>query len=318
MDGSINMAPFQPPTSEYSSKPSEYWANALKNVDTRPSRNIDHPRRSMFKGYTFPSSYILCGDENKNTENVLAWLLIRTRWLSHMSGFQPRTAPLPNLHQWRSYLRDLFLEHEFLRPDTRKPLTHVGEHGKTSRTARRNARSRETAKEIFSIRTPKKGDVELLTWNDRVVWRRGQEVDFQVWDRQLVAWDVQKHNFQLELINLDRCLLADSWRSTDGAILREKKLRSVFVNEALLTVDLPRHSFGISSGSWEERRPYVEAFRNAVVDWPNVPQELLTIANNNQIDVERAESLVASFYCQTFFDYFGRAPCVPHLFPLKD
>lgn len=325
-DISMSTVRFQRPESPYSSQPSDCWANALNQVDTNPVRIIDHPQRSIFKGYAFPIAHILCADEGKSMEMVLAWLVVRTRWMSHLSSFQSRTIPLPHSHQWRMYLRDIALEFEFLRPDTRKQRPPPQDTGKLSHTARRNAKSREAAKDIFSVRTPTKGAIQSLNWNGRVVWRPGQ-IDFPPTDRQLVVWDVQEHNFHLELLNLDRCVLANVWRTSDGALLRERKIRSVFVHESILSADLPPHPCGFSSNNWEERRPYIEAFCSVLVDWPKAPPPLHSsiVADNegagpspwSRVAVERSECLAAAFYCQTFFDYFGRAACIPHLLPSK-
>ena len=35
-------------------------------------------------------------------------------------------------------------------------------------------------------------------------------------------------------------------------------------------------------------------------------------------DVREVERVAYLFYCQTFFDYFGRAPSIPRILPLRD
>ncbi|KAF9441794.1 hypothetical protein P691DRAFT_799070 [Macrolepiota fuliginosa MF-IS2] len=262
---------FQQFDSPYSSQPLNCWATALAGVDTSINRAFKHSQWSLFKGYAFPCTHTLCADKGRSLEMALACL----------HDLQLHTAPLPHIQQWKSYLCQVAFELEFIRPNTRnKTWSPVGSNRKLSHTTRCNAKSRETAKEIFTIKAPAKGEICSLTWNGHMIWCPGQ-IDFPSIDCQLVIWDVQEHGFRLELITLDQCVLEDTWWTTDGVMTQERK-----------------------------RHPYVVAFHSILADWP-VGSSIW-----DRVMLERVETLAAKFYCQTFFDYFGRAACAPHVFPL--
>lgn len=326
--GSMNTGGFQQPTSPYSSQPLEFWANALAGVNRKSTvlaaTTPACPQHQYFKGYAFPNAHILSADQGKSMGLTLAWLAVRTRWMSALSNLAPRSLPLPHSQQWKSYLYGVGVDLEFLQTDSRKGSQSHPQgpnNKKSSHSSRRLEKSKAMANEIFTIQKPYKQEFRSLTWNGHVVWRPGH-TDFSQVDRQLVAWDVQEHNFHLELLNLDRCVLETAWRTTDGAHLRERKIRAVFPHECLTFAEIPSDSVGLSSTKWEERRLYVEAFRCVLVDWPGAPSELiLGIPDETsvwaRVAVERTETLTARFYCQTFFDYFGRAACIPHILLLS-
>jgi hypothetical protein len=82
---------------------------------------------------------------------------------------------------------------------------------------------------------------------------------------------------------------------------------------------------GLAAPSWQDRLPFVENFRVLVSGWDgDVPEKLrgmmvLASAKNgfkvSRRDVESVEKMVVSYYCQTFYDWFGRAAICPHRLP---
>jgi hypothetical protein len=100
---------------------------------------------------------------------------------------------------------------------------------------------------------------------------------------------------------------------------------SVFPGDGgYLVGKMPSSNQGLAAESWEDRLPYVENFRVLVSDWPG--DQAITLKKmkvlsspfftQSHYDVERVERIVVPFYCQVFFDYFGRAPITPHRIPL--
>ncbi|KXN81810.1 hypothetical protein AN958_03740 [Leucoagaricus sp. SymC.cos] len=97
-------------------------------------------------------------------------------------------------------------------------------------------------------------------------------------------------------------------------------------NDIILMTALPSGDSGITARDWKTRGRFVQAFQRILVDWPgDVPSELAKILFHfnsggrdvwHQLNMEKTEKLASRFYCQTFFDHFGRAPCIPHFFPV--
>ncbi|KAF9445345.1 hypothetical protein P691DRAFT_777636 [Macrolepiota fuliginosa MF-IS2] len=318
---SINFERFRTSTSPFSSQPLPEWENALRSVNTDLSRLVDHPQKQLFKGYAFPDSLTFIGDGLRDVEMLLAWLIIRTSWMASLVSFTgPHRQPLPNPQQWRTYLRNIALDLQLVRPDERRQ--HIlqsppPEPSKINRSTRRGQKMKDMLKDIFT--NPKPTSVSSIQWNDRVVWRPGS-ITLDRIDRQLAAWDIHDHNFRFELYALDQCVM----QSTD----RWPRLAGVFPEETLLVDPLPTSMPRITSEDWRERCPYLDVFRSVLAEWPGeVPRQLADMKFGSKEDDHivwdrdrmcEVEKLAYGFYSQTFFDYFGRAPAVPHTLPRAD
>ena len=125
--------------------------------------------------------------------------------------------------------------------------------------------------------------------------------------------------FRYELLALDRCLVPDTADQFAEA-RREDLLSAVFPNGGIYAVEtLPSEGSGVCAPLIDRRIPALEAFRRVTVRWPRCPPRI----QNSQltIDMDRhqasiIEEDIALFYVTTFFEYSGRAPLVPHEFPL--
>ncbi|KAF5362322.1 hypothetical protein D9756_002850 [Leucocoprinus leucothites] len=330
---SVNYDRFKETYSPYSSEPLMHWKTALEKVDTNPEKVIEHPLLHLFRGYAFPPPHMFCrNNEALSIGLMTAWLIIRPSWTSLIND-PKRMLPLPTPQQWRNYLYDLALRLELTIPDTRtsknvdpelpgaaadlgSSKTTEPELIKSTHSRRRAKKQYQQTVDIFTISIPPKDALQAIEWNDHIVWRN-RTANFTNLDRKLLSWDSQEHNFRLELWTLDRCLLVDIWKTPDRRVVREEQHRALWPNDVIFSSKLPQSSKGISSHNWRERCHFFQAFQKILVDWHNVPQELSTIGSAGwDVNIlEKAESLAAEFYCQTFFNYFGRAPCVPHSIP---
>jgi hypothetical protein len=179
--------------------------------------------------------------------------------------------------------------------------------------------------DIFICRKPNKDDLSTISWNNHVVWVPGC-VDLHLMDFQLGVWDSHEHNFRAELISLDRCIMSEVWKNPRAGMDRERKLRAVFFSEILLMVSVPPGFKSIASQDAKDHCSFVDGFRLVLADWPGtVPACLKTLQLRKQLDGEDVwdfeamrlvERKAYPFYCQTFFDHFGRAPSIPHTYPL--
>lgn len=91
-------------------------------------------------------------------------------------------------------------------------------------------------------------------------------------------------------------------------------------------VDLPSTAASLAAQDWKALRIFIEAFRAVLIDWPSpIAKKLASLQFKKTVGTKtlwhqdtllQAEAMSSRFYCQTFFDYFGRAPCLPHTFPM--
>ncbi|KAF9442096.1 hypothetical protein P691DRAFT_682204 [Macrolepiota fuliginosa MF-IS2] len=323
----INISLFEEPGSPCMAKPLDVWRDALAAVDVAESRVVDHPDLQLFRGYAFPPPRLFCTPNDEySLEMMLGWLVVRTSWMQTIC--QGRDTPLPNPHQWRNFLRDVARGLELIRPDTRKRAPSAAMTSQaspsTSRPLGRGAKSKEAAKDIFTIHVPSRRALQRIIWHDRTVWQR-DSLDFPPLNRRLLVWDVQEHNFRLEFLTLDRCVLPDVWKSPVGAAIRHQKLDAMWPNNFILMDELPTDPSGLTAKDWKDRYRFIEAFRLIIMDWPGqIPEELSRFTCHQKVNgatawdvstLERIERLASKHYCQTFFDYFCRAPSVPHVLP---
>lgn len=93
---------------------------------------------------------------------------------------------------------------------------------------------------------------------------------------------------------------------------------AVFPHQAIINVRFPRRDEGLAARDWRSRVEYVEAFRLLVSSWPG--DEALRLKHMSvgkcERDVLEVEKVAYPFYCRTFFEYLGRAPCTPHRLPM--
>ncbi|KAJ3566665.1 hypothetical protein NP233_g6856 [Leucocoprinus birnbaumii] len=303
--------------SPFSSRSTAQWNDALTRVNRDLKNVMDHPLFNLFRGFAYPPPRLF---DTHDAGLAVAWLLIRPSWTSLISN-PSRTLPLPNPSQWHNYLHHLSRELGFIaKKDARKSQPDASNDAgssKVTKSARHARKQWEQSLQIFTVNVPPKDTVTTVVWNNHAVWRNGQ-VNFSVLDRQLITWDAQEHNFRLELWTLDRCVLAMSWRTPKDHAKRERKLRAMWPNDVMFSVLLPQHPQGLSSPKWEERLPYIRAFHDVLVDWPvSGMARLVDAASQGWVshNLPNIEGVASEVYCQTFFSYFGRAACIPHIFP---
>ena len=137
-----------------------------------------------------------------------------------------------------------------------------------------------------------------------------------------VVWDLYELNFRIELLALDRSIFPCGKITSKQSTVRENMMLDIFPDGMLIFHRLPAKDLGLGAKDWLGRIPYVEAFRKFIVDWPSSPSrtlisipDSLASAHDGEQRLLAAEGTLYSFYCQTFFLYFGRAPSVPHHLP---
>jgi hypothetical protein len=292
------------------------WENALKAVDTNTHRLVQHLNMHLLRGYQFPDPHIFL-PEGRRTAYITGWLTCRAGWVQSLIS-NSAELPVPNTQQWRSFLFDKSLS---FNPATTPPHP-VPQPTKKGKSNNRKEKLEASIKEIFTIRLQSVAVPSELFWHEKKV------IDGQVnlltpTTTAEILWDLFEHNFRLELLALDRCVMASSWQDPTVAAIRDALVRDVFPGDGFLVGTMPTSDHGLAADQWEDRLPFVEKLRKLMLDWlGELARKLKAIRALDSVDfvptrsdVEKVERIVASFYCQTFFDFSGRAPITPHRIP---
>ncbi|KAH6906265.1 hypothetical protein BKA70DRAFT_1429691 [Coprinopsis sp. MPI-PUGE-AT-0042] len=135
-----------------------------------------------------------------------------------------------------------------------------------------------------------------------------------------VVWELMELGFRLELAHIDRSLARTQWETEDSN--REDQILNVFAREpdgavgGFTLAAFPAQNGGLASSDIRERARATFALQEVVKSWPGCPREI-TSAPFSEIPyhVDDLTTKISLYYCQTFFECFGRAPVVPHGLP---
>lgn len=143
-----------------------------------------------------------------------------------------------------------------------------------------------------------------------------------------ILWELAELEWRYELLALDRIAAASRWREPDADIVRTDMVTQVFApsNSFVYAPDtFPVENPWITAATRARRLPALQALRNLVVFWPGCPPVLKTRMfvsvllppppTQDAWDFAELEAIMLVFYCQTFFDVFGRPPVLPHRLP---
>jgi len=291
--GQDKFAPLLSPLAPF---PIPAWSVALQAVDrSLPFQQFSH--------YTFPDpGLFVCAA--KKAKFMETWLRAHEAWIicvAHdgslaMSG-----------QSWR----------DFLATD----LSSFSDKGDTKAARRR--------KRILDTLTPKSlSDPEVKAQSnvgEPFVWQ-GHSYPSGVLPAEHVVqqllWELYELNFTHKFLSLDRCSCVDLDLS-DGAKLFERQalVSGCFAIGAFKYIPLPDHNQGLAADSLRNRLPYLISMVHVMRSWKGTKPATFTIADRTPSDIsdqqaKELEDVVTKYYCQQFFNHFGRAAQVPHrLFP---
>jgi hypothetical protein len=136
-------------------------------------------------------------------------------------------------------------------------------------------------------------------------------------EAQKILWKLTELNFRFELLGLDK--RANTSNSDEDA--RQDVIKECFGVNSLLVVDYQQANMGFGSENWRERLPRLLMLRRLMRDWdgmkptPILLPDLTSVTDYLEADVLQLEEAVASFYTDSFFHFFGRAPIIPARLP---
>ncbi|TBU28874.1 hypothetical protein BD311DRAFT_662634 [Dichomitus squalens] len=272
------------------------WSEAMSTVDrSMPARAAD-----QLWGYWIPEPALLLGakDEARQIRYLTNWVRARPIWLYLLRVPGSRACQVgPQL--WRTFLNGV--------PEDPTSTTRNG-------------------KRIFAIKNvfgEVVADDQFDPETDAPVDWHGTR--FQRVPETLapgIIWEVFELGFRYELLALDRYLRPSKSQSRPDEALREDLLANVFSGSWLRAVDtLPSaHSPGLFAALPQRRVSALNAFRMVLMRWPGCPSSITSASplqfSDSTETILELERHLAMFYVDTFFFYSGRAPIVPHLYPL--
>jgi hypothetical protein len=292
------------------------WTQAMQAVDKDKTQvHLDLPHTE--KGYTFPDPNSLAGlSADQQAKKLVAWLSLRPATCSKAfvaAGLKP---PTGSGAVWRSVLN---IDSKTVIPTSPYFHEQSGKEKKTSKVA-------TAIKVLFGdLVESLKGSQKAVYWHDCCL--PVQDDHIVALDRNIVReiiWELFEHNFRFELRALDMIAAPSHWSNAKSAVERLEEVRQIFGEGpsgkfVIWNDPFPRYNEGLQGIDIGMRTLPMERLRRLMLSWPNVPQSFTTATfmRGMPLEMERLEYAVILFYCQSFFDFFGRPPIVPHRIPIR-
>ncbi|EJF55526.1 hypothetical protein DICSQDRAFT_175800 [Dichomitus squalens LYAD-421 SS1] len=272
------------------------WSEAMLLVDrSMPAQPADH-----LWGYWILEPALILGpkDEARQIRYLTNWVRARPIWLYllRVPGSRPTGV---GAQYWWSFLNGV--------PEDSRLIT---------RTGKRMVEIKNLFRSVFQDHQFDLGTRAPVDWH-------GHHFE-HVLEALVpaVIWEIFELGFHYELLALDRFLRPSISRSRAEEAVREDLLATVFPGGWLRAVDaLPSsNSSGLFATHLHRRVTALNALRLVLMQWPGCPSAIVSASplqgNDRDEVIVDLERHLASFYVDTFFTCAGRAPIVPHLYPL--
>ena len=289
---------FSPLDSPYAPYPIPAWSAALQAVDQSPANLVEATKTMQHYGhYIFPDPglFIHPGTAMKYIES---WLRAREAWL--MRVVKEPSLALSN-QSWRTYLSI----------DNTVP-------GKEDTKA---ARRRQETLDMLLPNTDMYPGVERRSGSmGPIVWQ-GREYPSGVLPPESVVreilWELYELNFIHELQSLDRRACQNLDLSNASQLFdRQVQISQCFPTNSFRHVSIPSENRGLADDDFDNRFGFVTGLVFVMNSWKgDKPPILAGDLSDLQLGPDGAmelEKVAAKFYCQQFYNYFGRAAQVPH------
>ncbi|TEB36935.1 hypothetical protein FA13DRAFT_1787234 [Coprinellus micaceus] len=148
-----------------------------------------------------------------------------------------------------------------------------------------------------------------------------------------VIWELREDTWHLELMALDQALAPKHWPPADedlvgssearhtrlqceSAIRRVLPARNGEELGEIFVTEIPNIDTGLVSYHWSNRHGYLLALQELMLSWHKCPEWIVN-ADTARVELpsRKLERLLVKYYCESFFDTFGRAPIVPCRLP---
>ena len=292
------------------------WSTGLQAVDQSPSRLLEASKTFTHYGhYTFPDPGLFITpvadkkavDKKGPVQYIAPWLRLHDTWLMRLAR-EPSLA-ISNQH-WRT----------FLAANLNAPVD-----GQTKAANR----IRNTLDLIIPQSDSHSGLKMGSSSTDPLVWQDKEYPPGVLPPEGVVReilWELYELNFIHELVSLDRRACAELDLSDTAQLLdRQTKISRCFPIESFQHVSIPSRNCGLAAENLSERFHFIIALFVVMKSWRGDQPKIFEASEENvrnfsgQTALSSFENLVAKYYCQQFFNYFGRAAQIPHrLFATKN
>jgi hypothetical protein len=271
------------------------WSAALQAVDQSPSNLVEASKTMRNYGhYVFPDPGLFIHPATAG-KYIESWLRVRDAWLMRVA--QEPSLALSN-QSWRT----------FLSMDNTVP-----EKGETKAARRRQ--------EVLDILLP---SPELYPGVEKqsglmgpIVWQGREYPPGVLLPENVVReilWELYELNFIHELQSLDR-RACDNLDVASAAQLfdRQIEISQCFHTSSFRHVPIPSENLGLADDDFDKRFRFVTGLYFVMKSWKgDKPAMLADVSDLSPNGAMELEKVVAKYYCQQFFNYFGRAAQVPH------
>jgi hypothetical protein len=278
------------------------WQAALQAVDRSPSHTIETHKSSTHSGhYTFPDPglFVTPSADEKKSRYLQSWLQARDAWLMRLQR-EPSLA-MSSQH-WRT----------FLSMDLSVPV-----QGSTKAAKRRQ--------DVLDMLVPNSSiypEVQTRSITNQLLVWQGKEYPLGVLPPEDVVrqilWELYELNFIHELQSLDRRACADlDFSNVPQLVERQMKISRCFPINSFRHVTISSENRGLAADDLSERFRFVVELLHVMKSWRGDKPAIFDISMDNLRDSTRQtrillEKTIAKYYCQQFFNYFGRAAQIPH------
>ncbi|PPQ78922.1 hypothetical protein CVT24_012421 [Panaeolus cyanescens] len=289
---------FLPLDSPYAPYPIPAWEQALKAVNSDLSMFHGHASSGH---YNFPDPGMVASPR-KIATHLTTWLQIREDWITAINkGITPFKAP-----EWRVLLG----------LDLNTPPPH-------SNTLSGKTRTEVLKKFAVLVSGDPSAEIDLSSISRRLPqWNRTTFAHHELppaHDIRCILWELYEYNFHYELLALDTRICGNE-RAVDrtDACGRFELISRCFVR--FQAPQIEEKDQGLAEHDEQERLPFLQRLAEVLTAWPGHPpcaDHVVQLRPNHlhQYGRERTRLLereLASFYCQQFFNHFGRAAMIPH------
>ena len=314
------------------------WANALRNLDTDRRRLKHHPGDVINIGYKYPKPEIFLNSRNRALYTA-TWLAVRAHHAYTLATGTELPPPI-TAQQWRNFLLRIipFLDAEDIdyAPDledtTSVPLPPQPATKGKQRKVGASSRKKRVKKSNSYLEDIPLGNtlIERVVFYDTTIQLgTAQELEQALTPEvtQEILWELCHMSFRFELLSLDYLLADTLYHGREGitqaaaARSRSEQLLRVFpmsgdVLGSFMISEIPNRDLGLTSFDLEERNRHLVALGRLMCPWKGCPDSIRDASHLPiEAHVQALEEACASFYCQSFFDNFGRAPIIPCRLP---
>jgi hypothetical protein len=279
----------------------EVWVEALASIDR--SRR---PKKSdvVNGGYAFPDpGMILFTSQEKRLRLLRAWLEFRPVLL-----FRHTMAPGPASSAWPPRQWQLLLAMTDDHPS--KERSYV-------------AQERSVVQNLLGQCLDNYGLTHVKVDSGHFTWRNERHSIDDLSDSKYVKeiiWELYELNFRFEFQALDAKYHRES--ADEGGNSFTTEVQECFPDTRSVgrrsEVDLANADRGLAARKVTDRAPYFLKMCKLFKDWPGGSRAEKILSGRGELEqfsefeLEELERWAARFYCQTFYENFGRPPILPH------